>query len=373
MISKYYVTIVVKSLNLVLNVLPISPDKILDIKERWTYLESKANNASYFLTWDWIGQWLKQTSKKNCPLFLVEAYLESKVIAIGILCSSKNNQSYFLNKTSIQSYDQIWIEYNDFLMDLSSLKVDANTLRNLLINKLLNHDNFSCRAITIDMCKIQNFTNNNYFSYEKIVSPGYRMSLHDCDTKEKLLSKLSKNSKRQIQKSISLLQQASTLSISVLDKVEDKVSAFEKLASQHIIQWQKTEWGSGFSNPFFVEFHRNLIQESSNKILVLNHGDKTLAYGYFFCFNNDVYFYLSSIHKHTDNRIKIGLVFHTLAMVHFKKEGYEEYDFLAGDARYKKSLSDQSYELKSYRFVKRDFLGYLENIARKIKEYLVSN
>jgi CelD/BcsL family acetyltransferase involved in cellulose biosynthesis len=52
-----------------------------------------------------------------------------------------------------------------------------------------------------------------------------------------------------------------------------------------------------------------------------------------------VYFYQSGFHYSPDNRLKPGLVMHYLAVEHcLSNPELAEYDFLAGDSQYKRSL-----------------------------------
>lgn len=50
-------------------------------------------------------------------------------------------------------------------------------------------------------------------------------------------------------------------------------------------------------------------------------------------------FYQGGIASFADNRLKPGLAVHALCMEECVRRGIDEYDFLAGDARYKRELS----------------------------------
>jgi CelD/BcsL family acetyltransferase involved in cellulose biosynthesis len=50
-------------------------------------------------------------------------------------------------------------------------------------------------------------------------------------------------------------------------------------------------------------------------------------------------FYQSGLEPSSDNKVKPGLVAHALAITECAAAGLREYDFLAGDSQYKKSLS----------------------------------
>ena len=102
-------------------------------------------------------------------------------------------------------------------------------------------------------------------------------------------------------------------------------------------------YSSGFDNPSFVEFHRRLIElafpTGGIQYLRLTAGETVLAYLYNFVSDGHVQFYLSGIDYGIDPSTKPGMLAHWLAIEHNLAAGRRIYDFLAGDARYKRSLS----------------------------------
>ena len=213
-------------------------------------------------------------------------------------------------------------------------------------------------------------TNKNFLVRTKYTSKGYSKSLVPKVDLQGLLSTFSKNTRRQITTSQRLLQQQGLLELDVIPK-GNKNNALAAIAKIHIEQWGQSQWGSGFENNQFTNFHYGMVEQEAVSILKLTLDNKALAYGYYFCFNKRVYFYLSAIHKASDNRIKVGLLFHALAMEYFSNKGYEIYDFLAGEARYKKSLSDQEYLLQSNCFTKNTLLSRTEQWLRELKHKII--
>ena len=263
----------------------------------------------------------------------------------------------------------MWIEYNDFLLNPDF----AEESREAILEFLLKQNTLPWRELHIDMCF-------DYSAYqqsvqripaltirEKLSTPGYKNDL----TAQVLLKGFSKNTQKQINRSIKLLEQQGDLQLQIA-AMEDKLLWLESIADLHKQQWRPTEWGSGFDNPVFTQFHQSLIKQQSTVLIKLNLNNKALAYGYYFCFNNQVLFYLSAMEKSDDNRIKVGLVLHYKAMQYFAEIGFQEYDFLAGEARYKSSLSDQQYNMTSFCIVKKGLRSSLENALRWLKNRLLA-
>jgi CelD/BcsL family acetyltransferase involved in cellulose biosynthesis len=93
----------------------------------------------------------------------------------------------------------------------------------------------------------------------------------------------------------------------------------------------------------------------------------TIGCLYNFLFRGRVYAYQSGLAYSPDNRLKPGLVSHDEAMELNRKAGARVYDFLAGEARYKASLSTGVAQL-SWVVVQRPRFDFkLEEAIRSLK------
>lgn len=86
----------------------------------WRELEARAD-ATFFLTWDWIGSWIEETGLR--PAILIGRD-EGRVVLLGALVPSKRRvvapfaiAGLHLNTTGDPQQDIITIEYNGFLVD----------------------------------------------------------------------------------------------------------------------------------------------------------------------------------------------------------------------------------------------------------------
>lgn len=129
------------------------------------------------------------------------------------------------------------------------------------------------------------------------------------------------------------------------------------IAPLHIQQWASTEHGSGFSNPVFAEFLQLLCCEDNDdckcEVLTFSAGELVLGHLFNIISDNAVYFYLSAInYADSDNKYKPGMLIHRLAIEHYGERNMSKYDFLAGQARYKESLSTHSYPMYTIHLAK---------------------
>ena len=79
------------------------------------------------MSWLWIGNWLDLVTGK---IFFVECYQNEQVVALAFFVEKKRKalgfypvKQWWLHRTGLDHQDQIWIEYNDILID-SSLTIN---------------------------------------------------------------------------------------------------------------------------------------------------------------------------------------------------------------------------------------------------------
>jgi CelD/BcsL family acetyltransferase involved in cellulose biosynthesis len=77
------------------------------------------------------------------------------------------------------------------------------------------------------------------------------------------------------------------------------------------------------------------------------------------------------LEENVSNKLKPGLVAHFLAIEYYKKLGFEVYDFMGGDARYKASFSNKISGLIIAKFQRKTVLLGIENLLKMVKFKIV--
>ncbi len=367
-INKTYIT----------TVKPFDISQKKELGEKWRLLEENSD-SSIFLSWQWIDNWLDLVTDK---LFLVEAYHEDKLVGLGFFVEKTRKvfgcfsvKQWWLHRTGIQQQDQIWIEYNDFLLD----ETCSETVRDQMIKAVADFDP-SVKEVIIGLSgteEIDSFTKSfaklNFSAASTVETNGYLASFSRSNN-DYLRETLSKNTRSQISRSKKILQSQGKLDFKVFSDPEKLAELYPKIASIHIDKWQETNEGSGFSNPIFAGFHKAFALNNTDELVqisVLSSNEVELGYLVNFVYNNKVYFYLSALQQNPDNKIKIGLTMHSEAIRYYEEQGIESYDFLGGDARYKKSLSNEKYGLAMKRYYRNEFLLRLECQLKNFKMRLL--
>jgi Acetyltransferase (GNAT) domain len=125
---------------------------------------------------------------------------------------------------------------------------------------------------------------------------------------------------------------------------------FTQLAGLHNAAWQARDKPGMFSSRRFSDFHHKLISSlfASGEIVLLRlrAGEKVVAVLYGFAYKRRVYFYQSGIFYGGDKRLRPGFLALIMAIENLQdRSDIDEFDFLAGDAQYKKSLGTGQREL----------------------------
>lgn len=341
------------------------------LKTKWRLLEKRAM-PTIFLSWQWIGHWLKIVKD---PVFLVEAYQNGSLVGLGLFVSRKRKvfglfsiTQWLLHRTGEQKEDQIWIEHNDFLLDRA---YEQETREALVKHVYSNSDLSGVKEVIVGLSQepvIRTFSEYFKGSLELINSPGALVNL--AEIKDDYVQEcLSKNTRAQIKRSINLLSEAGSLTFRVEDdwmKIKELLPHIEKI---HISRWENTAEGSGFTNELFTNFHQHLLSSVNGEaqVAVLSQNNQDVAYIINYLSGSHVSFYLSAISFSNNKKIKVGMVLHSMAIQHYFEQGLKSYDLLGGEAQYKKSLATHQYALSMNAFHKKSWLLAIECLLKQIK------
>lgn len=124
---------------------------------------------------------------------------------------------------------------------------------------------------------------------------------------------------------------------------EQALAFLAELAVLHNAIWRSRGTSGAFASGTFREFHQRLIRRlwptRGVDVLRARAGARVIGYVHTFLLGGKVYCYQSGFVQERDNNLKPGMLTHACAIDHYRERGYREYDFLAGDVRYKRSLA----------------------------------
>ncbi|MBV7299791.1 GNAT family N-acetyltransferase [Enterovibrio paralichthyis] len=346
------------------------------LKQAWCELEQRAE-PNFFLSWLWIGTWLDSFVD---DFWVIEARKQGKTVGLGVIVKNPPHfpsfrEKYFLHRTGNLSHDQIWIEYNDFLLDTTEQEVIRQKMVECLVYTIDRRG-----AIVIGASLDETFQCISQLGLTKRKiweTKNYAIDLTELRSKgQTVLESLSRNSRSQILRSLRNYRQIGEISLHKAQTVDEAKSLLIRAKPLHLARWNEQHPKSGFANHNFVTFHERLIERGiSSGAVELYHvkaGNETLSIIYNFHYNNRIYFYLCAINYcHTSAQYKPGLVSHYLLIDKALNEGIACYDFMGGDARYKASFSNRQGELSVSQFEHPSMLLSFEGKFRFAKEWIV--
>lgn len=347
------------------------------LQNAWIDLEQRAR-PGFFLTWLWIGTWL------DCFVghySVIEARRGKKTIGLGILVKQSNSflfiplkSKFHLHRTGIPEHDQIWIEYNDFLLDAGDESDIRQAMTECLIYRVKKRD-----AIVIGASENNKFDGFKQLGLVKRTvweTNNYALDLNALrEDNISIPQFLSRNSRYQITRSIRKYSEIGQITLEKATSTEQAKQMLHIAKPLHLARWTDEHAPSGFSNRSFVAFHELLIERGIEAgVVELYHikaGAETISVVYNFKHDNHVYFYLCAInYVHGSTQYKPGLVSHYLLINKALEEGVASYDFMGGKARYKETFSNIKGELSVNQYEHPSSLLMLEHVFRNTKLWL---
>ncbi|WP_177169837.1 GNAT family N-acetyltransferase [Ectothiorhodospira marina] len=179
--------------------------------------------------------------------------------------------------------------------------------------------------------------------------PNYRMKLGGVEGGlESYLQTLSRNTRYQVRRSIRLYRELGDLTVHPAHDESTAVEYFEALVSLHERHWRRRGREGAFGGHFMYEFHRRYVRAAwargDVQLLRISAGSRCIGYLYNMVYRGVVSNYQCGFCYPEDPRFKPGLVSHALAIAHNAALGMQVYDFLLGDARYKRTLANDCEE-----------------------------
>jgi CelD/BcsL family acetyltransferase involved in cellulose biosynthesis len=352
------------------NHLTISSNDIDKIEIEWKRLEACAKN-SIFTSWYWIASWLKLIEYKTQ---LIQVTFKDEIVGLAFLSEYEQTKYGFkakqlwLNRTGDISLDKIWHEYNDILCQAGMEHSIRAAVLEYFENTLIQFDEFIVGASNNNIA--QTPISNQLMQHTSWKTNSYSAKLTpEFSNWHSYLQTLSKNSRYQIKRTAKLFGGIENISITRAQSTDEALIFLQAVGEYHKIRWANQN--SGFKNQFFINFHQQFIKEHFDSniidILKFHDGDKIFCYLYNFIYKGTVYFYLSGIEYTPDNRLKPGLLSHSMAIAYYAGLQYKKYDFMGGEGRYKDSLSNHKGKMIISNFRRKNLPFLLSHKLRKIK------
>ena len=357
--------------------------KVEGLGALWRELEARSD-ATFFLTWDWIGCWLRQSGVSP---YLLAVRDGGSVVALGLLQPSRQQRhrllrtrALMLNQAGDPGMDVITIEYNGLLTD----RRYEGAAMAACVDHLVR-----CRTAGSgwdwDELHLSGYPAPD--TLQPLVERAGLMTWHHAykgswavdlsairEGGGEYLDALSANTRYQIRRAMRLYGKRGELAAEPARTVDEAMACFEHMKALHQRHWTGRGRPGSFAYPFFERFHRALITDCLPKgtveLVKVSAGGAPIGYVYNFIHRGRVCAYHTGIEYEADPKLKPGLVSHYLCIARHLRGDAAVYDFLAGDERYKSNLGQPGADI-AHVVLQRPLLRLrAEHLARRVKQTL---
>lgn len=324
---------------------PLPP--LSEVEAVWRDLESRSK-ASFFTSWSWIGVWLKHLPSDVKPL-LLRAVEDGRVVGMGVLVRAARErfgvpfcEAWHLHSTGDKQQDVVMIEHNDLLVD----EAVAHRVRPQMLAAWQRH---AGRAAELHL---PGLPGTGWFPQvtkdllrEDLPRTSYGVDLGAVRDKNlDYVSLLSSHARRFIRKSLKEYGKLGEVQLEVAQTVEQGLAFLDKLSELHQSRWVSLGEPGAFNGEFFQQFHRDLVTQNLPRgeiqLLRVHAGGRDLGYLYSFVRGKHLYVYQSGFdYTVLEKHGRPGLVTHTLAVEYNARQGFDLYDLMVGESRYKTTMS----------------------------------
>ncbi len=270
-----------------------------------------------------------------------------------------------MNTTGVPRFDNVWIEYNGLagrelgiarLIEALPDDWDELFLPGLRPAAFGGLSEAIIRGFVV---RIERTVPSFFVDLERVRASGY-------------LSLLGSQTRAQLRRAG---REAGEVQLEVATDVQHALAIYEELIELHQLAWQAKGHPGAFADPWFVKFHARLITKrfphGEIQLARLRTENGTLGTLYNFVYDGRVLQYQSGLAETGNKHLKPGFLAHSAAIEHAADAGLSVYDFLAGDMRYKKSLSTDQCSMiwarvqrQRFRFL---FEDRLRGLARTVR------
>lgn len=350
-----------------------------EVETLWRELEENSD-CHFFLSWHWISAWLKSVAG---DVRLLKIYVGTDLIAMGFISMPVarrvlrffRSRQISLNETGEALRDQQWIEYNGLIAAEKHRAVATRAAVRHLLEADSGWDELLIGVIPDSEAKlyVDSFQLRSHVKWESV---SHAIQLDGIDSMQTYLRRLSKNTRYQISKSVRLYQSSGDILVKSAKTPDEAKQMLRELAPHHIARWGSGFQESGFANQYFVEFHEALIDASFNAgsidVLRITAGTELVGYFYNLLYRGRVYFYLSALPSVSDNKLRPGLVGHSLLVEHYASRGFSVYDLMGGGESYKDRMATRGERFLRISIQRETIPLIIERYLRGVRDFMRS-
>lgn len=311
-----------------------------EVGEAWRALEARTGGHAFFQSWTWVGCLAEERYDDPVLLRAVDAGQ-----VVGLALFNRRGRSLHLAESGQTEFDAPFTEHN---APLIAAGAGAEVLPALLRAAWRVA---GVRRLMLGGAPAGVLRAAGGVAYRLREDPAPFVDLEALRRGgQPWMATLGANTRYQLRRSARHLEKLGPLRLARADGLAQALAWLDELSALHTESWQRRGQDGAFAADFSRRFHRRLVERAEPRgeldLLRLTAGEVALGYLYNFRLGGRVYAYQSGLSQaHADGHGKPGLTCHAMAIERALAAGDLAYDFLAGAARYKLSLSNASIPL----------------------------
>jgi CelD/BcsL family acetyltransferase involved in cellulose biosynthesis len=320
------------------------------LAEEWRALEERARAFSFFQSWTWLGC---LAAERFAEPVLVRATRQGKTVGLALF--NRRGNTLYLAESGDRDRDSIYIEHNAPLVEqgappelqqrILAAAWSVPGIRRLVLSGVPHALPAAAGGIPLRLR----------------TQPAPFVDLEAIRGSDFLTTR-SRNTRAQLRRSLRHFEALGPMSLSRPGSDAETLAWLAEMIRLHADAWQSRGKPGAFAGSFMRRFHEALAREARGRgeldLLRIDAGGQVLGFLYNFRHGGTVYAYQSGFRQFPGTpQARPGVVGHALAIEEALAAGLTRYDFLAGDARYKRSLATGETMLAWAELVRPDIVG----------------
>lgn len=331
-------------------VAPLAPP--WDAPAWWQPLFEASGCASVFLSVAWLQIWLDVYANDFEGEWLsweVDGHVVGGCLVLERVIRVKGVplHSVFLNLTGIASTASPLAEFNDVLHLQGYENAIATDLARWLQRRPWSRCFLSGYEEGSVCAKLATLIDSAHVERETRAAPYVDLGpLGD----RKFCATLTGRNGTRVRRNRSLYEnQLGAITVRPAATLDEAMEFFDDMRRLHLARWDEQGETTSLSSPEVIDFHQRLIRrlwgEAGVEIVRVGAVDEAVGYLYNFVLQRKVCIFQTGFNYKGESSLSPGILTHTLAIEHYRERAMLEYDFLAGDAAYKRLLANRHRDL----------------------------
>ncbi|MDT8453029.1 MAG: GNAT family N-acetyltransferase [Gammaproteobacteria bacterium] len=353
-----------------------SVDSVADALVQVTALEKFS--CSIFLARPWIASWL-QTIGDKAKIYSLQFYnKQNKLVGICFITRATIRRRKFF-KIEQLSLNESEAKDNKFIIEYNGILHDPAFHDDVHYSFI---EFLSCSSLKFDELRINAAEAKAFHNLKKIctdfdlkliedeTSKAYCTNLNGYDgNSENYIASLSKSKREQIRRSIKYFSKFGVPTLEFASGRNQCLEFFHKLGGLHQRAWNARGRAGAYASQNWVDFHSRLITDYPDRVQLIriSYGRHILGYLYNLIDRNVAYSIQSGFNYSADKNDRPGIVSHFMVTNDCIRHAIERYEYLAGDAQYKRSLSNAHRQFSWYVVQRKNLKMRIENTAVWLK------